>query len=149
VDDAVKVLERSVGTWNADIETSLPEGNEKTRGTMVGRLLGGRWLVLEFKNENGFEGHGIYGYDPDAKQFVGTWVDSLRGFLATGHGSWDEASRIVSYRYEHTVAGRMMAWREEATFNADGTQSFRVVTTEPDGTETVRMKVLYRRKPAK
>jgi len=143
--DEVAVFERDVGTWDAEIEAFQPGGVQKSRGVMTSRLLGGRWLVADFKNETGFEGHGIYGYDPEAKSYVGTWVDSMRGFLVTGRGQWDAEKRTMTFRYQHTAGGKPMAWREETTVNPDGTQTFRVVMAGPDGNDFTMMTVLYRR----
>src|SRR5579864_1256485 len=104
--DEIRVFETDVGTWDAEIEAFQPGDVQKSRGTMSGRLLGGRWLVLDFKNETGFEGHGIYGWDPAAQSYVGTWVDSMRGFLVTGRGHWDAERRTMTFRYEYTAEGR-------------------------------------------
>src|SRR5580692_10622765 len=71
-----RVFEKDVGTWDADVEVRMPGAPLQTsRGVAVNRLVcGGLWLVGDFRNEtSGFEGHGVYGYDPQTKKYVGTW----------------------------------------------------------------------------
>jgi Protein of unknown function (DUF1579) len=143
--DELKLFEQDLGSWDAEIEVNLPNGVEKSKGKMTSWLVGGRWLVVDFKNETGFEGHGVYGYDSDQKRYVGTWVDSMRGFLARGVGSWDPETRKMTYTYEHTAGGRQMAWREETTKNPDGSQTFQVIMKGPAGADQVMMKVAYRK----
>jgi hypothetical protein len=138
----LEVFKKDLGTWNGDIEIHAgPNGVQRSKGKLVGRMLGGRWLLLDFRNETGFEGHGIYSYDPETRSYVGTWVDSMRSFIAVGRGEWNAATRTMTYHY-HRSGTQLMQWREESTLNADGTQSFRVIMTGPGG-DMVMMKAHY------
>ena len=58
---------------------------------------GGLWLISDFLNETtGFEGHGVHGWDPRKKAYVGTWVDTMRTFLGLVEGSYDPAARAAN-----------------------------------------------------
>jgi hypothetical protein len=139
----IEVFQKDLGAWDAEITVNTPNGPQKSRGSMSGRMLGGRWLVLDFENDNGFEGHGVYGWDPDAKSYVGAWIDSARPFLVTGRGDWQPETRTMTFRYEHQMNGKPMSWREVTTTNPDGTQTFRVIMKMPDGNEAVMLEALY------
>src|SRR4051812_24742132 len=99
-------LAGDVGTWSAEMVVNGPTGPQRSVGTSVSRLVGGRWLVTDFKNETGFEGHGVYGFDPARGCFVGTWVDDMRPFLTVMEGRWDEATRTMTYIGEAKMGDR-------------------------------------------
>ena len=86
------------------------------------------------------------------------FVDQVKIFVKAGDGgrgcvsfrregpvSMGGPNRTMTFRYEHAMGGRPMAWREETALHSDGTQTFRVIVTGPDGKDAVMMKVVYRR----
>src|SRR6478752_3923388 len=95
---ACDVFHKDVGDWDATVETKLPNGTVSTsRGISRSRLIsGGKWLVTDFENETGFDGHGVVGYDPVRARYVGTWVDPLRTFLSVMEGTWDEPTKTMT-----------------------------------------------------
>src|SRR5512143_2620983 len=110
-----RILEDDVGTWDADVIVRPGPGaaEQRSRGVSVQRLVGGRWLVADFKNETGFEGHGLYGWDATRKAYVGTWVDGMRSFLTIMEGAWDPETRTMTYHAEARLPdGRVLTWRE-------------------------------------
>lgn len=144
------LLRKDVGTWSAAITVTPQPGAEpqSSTGRLTGRLIcGGRWLVTEFKNHTtGFEGHGIYGFNPATGRYVGTWVDDMRSNLYVGEGDWDEVSRTMTFHWSAALpGGRTMTWRETSTSVSDSEQIFRVVFPGPDAAEFEMMHVLYRR----
>jgi hypothetical protein len=108
------VFADDVGTWDAEVVIRLAPGAPEQRSTGVAtQRLVGTWLVMDFKNETGFEGHGIYGWDVMRKAYVGTWVDELRQFLPLMEGAWDAAARTMTFHASATMPdGRVLAWRE-------------------------------------
>jgi uncharacterized protein DUF1579 len=145
------VLAKDVGTWDAEVVVRAGPGAPPlpSRGKSVSRLAcGGRWLVTDFDNESGFEGHGVTGYDPRKGCYVSTWVDNMRTFLAVAEGSWDAEKRTMTFVYSATLPdGRTLRWREETRSVDDDTQLFRQVMPGPDGTEVETLAVTYRRRP--
>lgn len=71
-------LEKDAGVWDAVATFFGPNGEENSKGVETNRMLGGFWLVSEFKGEffgAPFEGRSQLGYDPIKKKYVGTWID--------------------------------------------------------------------------
>ncbi len=114
MNDAIKLFEKDLGTWEGEIEVRPYPGAQPqtSRGVMTNRVLGGRWLISELKNESGFEGHGIYGWDDAKQRYVGTWVDGMRGQLVLAEGTYDEASHTMTYRFELTHQGKTFTARD-------------------------------------
>jgi hypothetical protein len=114
---------------------------------MVNRLVGGRWLVSDFKNETtGFEGHGIYGWDAAKQAYVGTWVDPMRSQLVISTGELDRDSRRMTYRYELSHGDRRFKLRDVVEFPEDGTQLFRSIIELAPGNDHVVLTATYRKR---
>jgi len=144
------LLGKDVGAWSAEITVTPQPGAEpqSSTGRLIARLIcGGRWQVSDFKNHTtGFEGHGIYGFNPATRRYVGTWVDDMRSSLYLGEGDWDEASRTMTFHWSAALpGGRSMTWREITTSISDSERDFRVVFPGPDGQDFQMMHVRYRR----
>jgi hypothetical protein len=136
-----------VGTWDAEVTITLGPGEPAQRSTGVAQnRLVGRWLVVDFKNETGFEGHGVYGWDAGRQAYVGVWVDSARTVLPLMTGRYDAATRTMTYDAEaQTPDGRTLRWREVTERPDDDTQRFRQIWPLPDG-EHEMMTITYRRR---
>jgi Protein of unknown function (DUF1579) len=141
-----EVFAKDVGTWDAEVEVRPPGIDvQRSKGVMTARRLG-NWLVTDFKNESGFEGHGVYGWDASRKRYVGVWVDSMRTTLAPMEGEWDAANKRMTMRGQMKLAdGNVMAWREITETVDPDTQTFRSILLGPNG-EHEMMKVTYRRR---
>jgi hypothetical protein len=143
-----KVFESDVGTWDADVIVRPGPGapEQRSTGVSVQKLIGGRWLCADFRNEgSGFEGHGIYGWDATRKAYVGTWVDPMRTFLTVMEGAWDPGTRTMTFHAEARLPdGRVLTWREQTVKDGD-VQTFRQFWAMPGG-EHEMMTVTYRRR---
>ena len=144
------LLQKDVGTWDADITVTPGPGAapQESTGRLVARLIsGGRWLITEFKNHTtGFEGHGIYGYDPAARRYIGTWVDDMRTNLYLGEGRWDTAASTMTYTWNATLPnGQVMTWKETSETVSENERVFRVLFPGPGGDEFEMMRVFYHR----
>jgi hypothetical protein len=95
-----EILKKSVGTWDATVEEMAPGAPAKTsKGTETAKLVGGLWLVSDFKSEMAgqpFEGHAVGGYDTNKKKYVGTWVDSMSSGVWTSEGTFDPATKTLT-----------------------------------------------------
>jgi hypothetical protein len=143
-----EVLRKDVGTWDAVVEVKTGGPTQVSTGVMVGRLAcGGLWLVTDFKNETGFEGHGVYGFDPVKGKYTGFWVDPMRTGLAPMEGLWDPSTKTMTMVAELVLpGGRTMRWRETTETVDDDTQVWRSLMPGPDGREVEVMKTTYRRR---
>jgi hypothetical protein len=80
-------LQKLVGEWTYECKASMEPGKppEKLEGSESVRSLGGLWVVCE--DRGGMPGAGMattlmtLGYDPQKKQYVGTWVGSMMTYL--------------------------------------------------------------------
>ena len=94
-------LKQFVGEW--DSATKFRMGADQawmeSKGTESNRLLGGFWLVSEWKGDmmgQAFQGLGNTGYDPTKKKYVGTWIDSMMPYLSSGEGSVDASGKTLT-----------------------------------------------------
>ena len=95
------VLQSEVGKWNVEIKAFTGPGEPTvSKGKETNRMLGGFWLLSDFHGKMmgmDFMGHGVYGYDAEQKQYVGTWRDSLGPHKMDMTGTYDKASRTMTW----------------------------------------------------
>jgi hypothetical protein len=116
------LLRRFAGEWEARLAREGASGERA--GTETGRLMAGEyWVVLELRGRyegRPYEGHGLLGYDPAKKKYVGVWAGSAAPGLAALEGEadpsgtsltmWIDAANprtgeIVKERMVHAFAG--------------------------------------------
>ncbi|HSQ60251.1 MAG TPA: DUF1579 family protein, partial [Acidobacteriota bacterium] len=109
---AVAVFQKDVGEWDAVLEVRPQPGAPPLvqKGVYRNRMVGGRWLIVDYSSDSGFEGHGVYGWDPDLGAYVGTW---------------DPDARTMTFVTEATHGGRPVRYREITQAMPDGTQVYR------------------------
>jgi hypothetical protein len=143
------MLKKDVGTWDATVEMFMKPGEPPTvsKGTETVTMMGGFWLLSEFKSEmmgQPFEGRGATGYDPAKKKYVGTWVDSMTPGYYTTEGTYDAATKTLTATMEGPdPSGQVTKTKETTEWKADGTRVFTMYN--PDG-KTVGMRITYKRK---
>ena len=139
-----EALKKLAGTWDATVEMLHP-GATAEKGTETNKLLGdGLWVVSDFKSTMGqkpFEGHGVWGYDPAKKKYVGTWVDSMTSALTTSEGTYDAASKTET-SWMDTVGhdGKPTKMKATTVWKDDDTRVFTMYTGE-----TPSMRITYKR----
>jgi hypothetical protein len=149
-----KVLAQQEGEWVADVTLTVPgpDGNTttaKSKGVETNRLLGGKWLLSNFKGEffnMPFEGHGQNGYDAKKGKYVASWVDSITSRIEHLEGTYDEKSKTLtmSGETEEPGSGKPMKLRMETQFKDDGTRTFtEYVQAEGQKEFTKLMEVTY------
>ena len=80
--------------WDAAItffdDAGKPTGTAKGVQTNV-LLVNGHWVTndLMVQGKEPFQGHGVWGWDAVAKQYVDTWVDIHDGAVRTDYGFWN------------------------------------------------------------
>ena len=73
------------------------------KGTVSSKMLGGFWVVSEMQAEmmgTPFTAVQTIGYDAEAKQYVGTWVDSMMNHMWKYTGSVDESGKKLTLEAE-------------------------------------------------
>jgi hypothetical protein len=146
---ATAVFEKDVGTWDADAEIRPGPGAPVIKHKAVStnrRIGGGKWLIVDYRADSGFEGHGVYGWDPDKEKYTGVWVDSMGTSMARSEGTWDPSTRTTTFESEAFHQGRTVRYREITQTLDDGTQVYRHVLPTPDGGEFEMIRATYRRR---
>jgi len=96
-----KGLTYEIGTWDAETKMWMAPGTQPMVGKAVetNKMLGSMWMVSEFKGEAmgmAFTGHGQFGYDPQKKKYVGTWIDTFSPHLSVMEGTMDEKTKTLT-----------------------------------------------------
>lgn len=146
-------LNQFVGEWDIETEVFMEPGKEplKMKGTESARMLGGFWVVGENKGEMmgmPFTGVMTFGYDPEKKKYVGTWVDSNTSTLWQYLGTVDASGKILTLETEGfcPMEGKICQFKNTIAFK---TKDHRVLTGArlgKDGKWTTGMTVTARRK---
>jgi hypothetical protein len=148
-----KMLAKSVGSWTASVTMWMQPGAPPTTSMATATnvmIMGGRYLRSTNKgNMMGmpFEGEGITGYDNLKKQFVNSWVDNMGTGIMTMAGSWDEASKSITYTGSmmDPASGKDAAFREVWRFTDDNHQVMEMYNMV-EGKEIKAMEIKYTRK---
>lgn len=102
--DAHIPVSLEAGIWDADVtfyENNEPSGQAK--GVQINSLLAnGHWITNDFKipatdKFPAYEGHGVWGYDPVAKTYVNTWVDTNDQSVRTDFGFWQPKEQTMTW----------------------------------------------------
>ncbi len=142
-----RVLEQMVGKWDA---TMSMMGAESKGEYEVKLGPGGLWTVEDFKGDFGgmsFSGHGVNGYDPSKKKYVGIWVDSMTTSLTTFEGTYDKAKNCLTFDVTtKDPSGTEMRQIHRTTFRSKDAMTFEMLMPQDDGTEMAMMTIEYTRK---
>jgi hypothetical protein len=146
-------LQQLVGEWNSECEM-YPPGMDpiKTQGTESVRSVGGFWTIAENKGsflKAPFTGVMTLGYDGDKKKYVGTWVDSMSGYLWTYEGSVDASGKVLTLTAEGpcpAAPGELMKFKEVLEIKSPDHKVFTSSFQEKNGQWTTGMKINYTRK---
>jgi hypothetical protein len=136
-------LQKLVGEWTYEFEAACEAGKpaEKATGSESVRSLGRLWVLCEGRGE--MPGGGMatmlmtLGYDPQKKQFVGTWIGSMMTHLWVYDGALDAAEKVLTLNAEgpdFSVEGKMARYRDVIELKSD---DHRVLTSHvlgEDGT---------------
>jgi hypothetical protein len=121
-------MQMEAGVWDADITFFDAKGavTGKAAGVQTNALLrNGHWVTNEFKvpatdKFPAFEGHGVWGFDPVAKTYVDTWVDTNDGAVRTGYGYWSESDKTMTWSAKQPNGqGLFVDYRYVVKFDGD------------------------------
>lgn len=144
-----KHFQRLVGTWDA---TVTMHGAPSSKAVETNRMMGGTWLISEFKSEMAgevFEGHAMYGFDPDKKKYVGAWVDtqSTAFQLTEGDLSADGQVLTMSGEMKNPMGAGMVQVKMIDAFSDGDTRLFAMKMPVPGGGADVDlMTIAYKRR---
>jgi len=96
-----RALASEAGVWDAESKFWMAPGTDplESKAVETNTMMGQFWMVSEYESDLGgmaFQGRGQFGYDPAAKKFVGTWVDTMSPYLSVMEGSMDESKKTLT-----------------------------------------------------
>jgi len=141
------VLKKQVGTWDAEMDMQ----GTKSKGTMVWKEgPGGLWFISDFTGDLGglkFEGHGVNGYDPAKKKYVGTWTDSMTPSITPIEGTYDAGTKTMTETMSMVGPDGKPAKAENVTvYKGDDEMVWTMSAVLPDGTKQHQMTITYKRR---
>jgi hypothetical protein len=146
-------LQQLVGQWDAEVHLFM-EGQEPvvSSGSLHVRPVGAFWTVGEHQGQflgQPFTGLQTLGYDPERQKYVGTWVDSVSGYLWTYEGALNEAGSVLTLATEGPCParpGQLSEFKEVIEVKSKDHQVFTSSIKNEDGEWTTNMKIIDHRK---
>lgn len=143
------VLKKDVGEWDVEITNFASGTPVVTQGTESNWMLGDFWLITDFEGKMmglDFKGHGSTGYDPEAKQYVGTWVDSLGPGMMHMKGEYDaDTQKLTLVGMAPGMDGNPAKHRLTTVYK-DGSRVMTMYITLQGGEESKFMQLAYTKK---
>jgi hypothetical protein len=148
--EAHKVLADDAGTWDAVVKMyhrgpAAPA--TESRGVETNELVcGGLYSRSTFKYQMGgreFEGHGLIGYDPRSKEYVGTWVDNFSAIPSSVTGKYDAKQKTLTL-FSKAVddSGNEMTTKQVTTFVDGKTKTLQIFLVVETGGRTRDVKLM-------
>jgi len=120
------------GVWDADIRFFDVDGKPsgQARGVQRNELLSnGHWVTNDFRVFDAagvdvppsFQGHGVWGWDPVAREYIDAWVDTHDGAVRIDHGSWNADTRTMYWTaLQPDGQGHSVNYRMTEQYEKDG-----------------------------
>jgi hypothetical protein len=149
-----KLLQGDVGTWDAKMKLFHTPGAEPTVTDATETIElgpGGLWILSKFESEimgMPFTGHGVTGYDPVKKKYVGSWADSMSPYLMTMEGEYDPATKTTTSFAEgrDPASGATIRYKQISRTIDENTRTFEMLQPGEDGEFVKMMEIEYTRK---
>lgn len=149
-----KLLEPTAGEWSAKVTMWMKPGAPpvESAGTMVTRsVYGGRYYHAAYKGEmmgTPFEGVATTGYDNLTGKFWNTWVDSMSTGLSYMTGTYDPASKSITFKGEmpDPMSPKTIVKMREVFKIGEADRQVMEMYETRDGKEAKTMEIVYTRK---
>jgi hypothetical protein len=99
-----KMLAKMDGAWTGEIKMWMTPDGPPTTTTGLATyktIMDGRYQESVHKSNmmgQAFEGRSTTAYDNAKKVFVSTWIDNMGTGLMTMEGTWDDATKTITYK---------------------------------------------------
>ncbi len=147
-----KMLSREVGVWEGEMKMYAggPDAEPIIMPVLEKNVMQdtGLWLISDFES-GPFKGHGVFGYDPAKKKFVGTWVDNQTTSLGIMEGTHDAKTGETTYMSQmlNPATGKMEPTKSVGKMIDDNTREFAMYMKASSGDGWTKwMSVNYRRR---
>ncbi|MRG95698.1 DUF1579 domain-containing protein [Polyangium spumosum] len=148
-------LQKLVGEWTYEHEMEMEPGKiVKITGTEVVRPMGDIWVLCEARGEmpGGDTGHMLwtFGYDPQKKAFVGTFIGSFMEYMwIYDNGTLDAEEKVLTLHTEgpdFSAPDKMTKFKDIIELKSDDERVLRSEMLGQDGKWSEVMSQTYRRK---
>jgi hypothetical protein len=140
-------LESRVGTWDADFTMHMEgQPDTKDKATMIYSMVGDFWLVGEYRGkfmDADFTGRELTTYDPEKKQILSYWIDSMSPMITEMTGTIDLASKTISTKSTQVDPMSGVKKLGKTVMKDRDTIEF---TMTPEGQTKPSMEITYTRK---
>lgn len=134
-------LQAEAGVWEGKVKMFLGPGAPAIEGKSletVKTVCNGLHSTASFKMDIGttkFEGHSVIGYDPQKKEYTGTWVDTatVAPTLLTGKYDADKKTMTMLSAVVDPASGREMKQKQVTTLIDENTKKFEIFFATPQG----------------
>jgi hypothetical protein len=141
-----KWLAEGAGKWKAAGKFNMGGNWVPISGVQTNTMqAGGRWQLIEFKDDQGFVGNGISGFDTGKKKFVSVWVDSMSSDFAPAEGTLSADKKTLTMNFTITREGKRIAVTETVTRKDKDTTVFEMMHAGPDGKSEKVLEITYTR----
>ncbi len=142
-----RLAEELVGTWDAVMDM----GGQKSKCTATYKsICDGMWLASDFEGAVGeakFRGHGLDGYDPQKKKYIGVWVDSWSSSPMHMEGNYDPKTKLLTMTGESTGPdGKPQKFKNTTETKDKDHFTFKMYMVQPDGKEELAFTIDYTRR---
>ena len=99
-----QLLAKGDGEWTGEMTMWMAPDAPPMKSTTTNTnkmIMGGRYQVSTHKGDfmgQPFEGISTTGYDNAKKMFVSSWVDNMGTGMMNMEGTWDEATKTISFK---------------------------------------------------
>ncbi|MFK5956108.1 MAG: DUF1579 family protein [Planctomycetota bacterium] len=120
-----KALQEGVGNWEGTVTMFMPGVPEMPMpASEVVTAQGPFWVHSYFTTSMGpmgeYNGFGYSGYDPIAKQYVGTWMDNVSTTFSVMKGNYDKQGKVLTMKWKAPDAmGKMTEMYNETVRTKD------------------------------
>jgi hypothetical protein len=144
------------GTWDFTMKFKMaPDAPEQeAKGVETVTSVGGFWMTFDIRVPNmmmnlPWHGHGMLGYDPEKKKYVGTFINSFSAFMNMGEGTMDAAGKTLTMTWEGKSehhGGKTEKMREVFEKIDKDNAKMTMYGPGPDGKEMTHFTATYKRK---
>jgi len=148
--NAYKIFADDAGTWDAEVNMYFrgPKGPPmKSKGVETNELVsGGKYSRTTFKykmRDKEFEGHGLFGYDPRSKEYVGLWVDNFTSIPSQLKGTYDASQKTLTmFGAVVDGAGNEMKQKQVTKYVDGNTKTLEIFLIIEAGGKTQEIKLM-------
>jgi hypothetical protein len=131
-----EMIKAEEGVWDATMKVYMAgPGSEPTiyKGVeTVEPISDGLWLRSSYEGDflggKKFKGHGVFGYDPLKKKYVGVWVDNMQTSLGMLEGEFDAKTKTSKMNFQTTdpTTSQPLKQRHNTEYKSDGHKVFTI-----------------------